>query len=362
MMEAIGSQAAKSKPSCPQPGRRPVLGRAGSNPSHPAGFALLNRGARLRAILAAAALALLASCTKAPGPPLRVATIPWPGYESIHLAQSLGQIDTAQVRLVQLVSASQASKSLRSAAVDAALLTLDETLSLVQEGADLRVVLVMDVSDGADVVMARPEIAALQDLRGKRIGVETGAIGAVMLDAMLTAADLTAAELRVIDMPVNEHDDAYRNGKVDAVVTFEPARTTLLGQGAHVLFDSRRIPGRIIDVLAVRVEALTTHPQALRALIAAHFKALEYLARQPQDAAQRLAPFLGVAPNLVLPQFAGLKLPSLAENHAELSGPTPPLARKAAELADLMLRQRLLRSRVNVDQLVEPKFLPPAGP
>jgi NitT/TauT family transport system substrate-binding protein len=321
-----------------------------------------NRRTALRAALGWAAVVWLTACTKAPAPPLRVATIPWPGYESIHLAQSLGHLDAGQVRLVELVSASQTSKSLRSGAVDAALLTLDETLSLMQEGADLRVVLLMDVSDGADVVLARPGIGTLQELRGKRIGAETGAIGAVMLDAMLTASGLTVADLQVIDMPVNEHENAFVKGRVDAIVTFEPARTKLLGQGAKVLFDSSRIPGRIIDVLAVRAEALDAHPRALNTLVAAHFKALDHLARQPQDAAVRLAPYLRVTPEQVLAQFVGIKLPGLAENREQLSGPVPPLQRKAGELAELMLRQGLLQAPVAVAGLAEPRFLPPAAP
>jgi NitT/TauT family transport system substrate-binding protein len=318
--------------------------------------------AHWRTALALAACAVLAACSKPQEAPLRVATIPWPGYESIHLAQSLGYIDARQVRLVDLVSASQTSRSLRGGAVDAALLTLDETLSLLQEGADLRIVLVMDVSDGADVAVARPEITSLQDLRGKRIGVETGAIGALMLDALLTAGDLSAADVQMIDMPVNEHANAYRKGIVDAVVTFEPARTALLGQGARVLFDSSRIPGRIVDVLVVRAAAVTSHPQALRTLVAAHFKALDHLARQPQDAAARLAPFLGVVPGQVLPQFAGIKLPDQAENRSLLSGSAAPLERKAAELAEFMLRRRLLRSAVSVERLADPQFLPAATP
>lgn len=179
-----------------------------------------------------------------------------------------------------------------------------------------------------------------------------------MFDAVLTAAHLTVGDVQMVDMPVNEHDAAYRAGRVDAVVTFEPARTTLLTQGAHILFDSSRIPGRIIDVLTVRAEALTVHAHALQSLAAAHFKALDYLARQPNDAAARLAPYLGVSADQVLPQFAGLTLPSLAENRAQMSAPARALEQRAAELADLMLSRKLLRTAVNVDHLVDPAFLP----
>ncbi len=315
-----------------------------------------------RIALAVMALALLASCTQAPETPLRVATLPWPGYESIHLAQSLGYFEPARIRVLDLVNASQASNALRNGTVDAALLTIDEVLLLLQDDVDVRIVLVMNVSNGADVVMATPDITSLSDLRGKRIGVETNAIGATMFDAMLTAANMTATDVNLVSMPINEHAAAYRDKKVDAVVTFEPVRSQLLQQGARIVFDSRQIPDRIFDVLAVRSEALTTHRQELLSLVAAHFKALDYLARQPQDSAQRLAPYLGVAADQVLPQFAGIKLPSLDENRALLSGPTPPLAKVTIAMNTALLQQRLMQKVVGVSTLFTPELLAPLTP
>lgn len=314
-----------------------------------------------RAALLTIALTLLAGCMKVPLP-LRVATHPWPGYESLHLAQSLDYFDKAQVRLVELSNASQTVQALRNGTVDAAVQTLDEVIGLIEEGVALRVVLIMDVSHGADVLLARPGIKSLQDLRGKRVGVETTTTGAVVFDGILTAAHLSVADIQVIPLSMNEHVTAYQQGKVDALVTYDPPRSQLLAQGARTLFDSSRIPNRIVDVLAVRVEALASHPQALTTLVAAHFKALDYLARQPRDAAVRLAPFMGVSADQVLPQFAGLLLPDVAENRAQLSGPTPGLARTASELAALMHRQHLLQSIVAVDHVAEPMFLPRAAP
>ena len=315
-----------------------------------------------RLALGVMALTLLASCTQPPAQPLRVATLPWPGYESIHLAQSLNYFDPSRIRVLDLVNASQASNALRNGTVDAALLTVDEVLLLLQDNVDIRIVLVMDVSNGADVVMARPNITTLQGLRGKRIGVETGAIGAIMFDAMLTAAKMRPADVQLVAMTVNEHAAAYRDKKVDAVVTFEPVRSQLLQQGARILFDSSQIPDRIFDVLAVRTEAMADHRQELFSLVAAHFKALDYLARQPQDAAVRLAPYLGVRADQVLSQFAGIKLLSLDENRALLSGTTPRLATITTEMNAALLQHQLMRKMVGVSALFTPELLTPLTP
>lgn len=312
----------------------------------------------LRMILVVLLVALAGSCAKAPEPVLRVATIPWPGYETLHLAQSLDYFEPIQIRLVEFVNSTQATSAILNGTVHAAALTLDEVLVLMQDGVDLKAILVMDISDGADAVMARPEITTLQALRGKRIGVETGAIGALMFDAMLTAAGLSVTDVVLVETSFNEAEQAYLSGKLDAVVTFEPVRTQLLAAGAHVLFDSRKIPGRVVDVLAVRAEALRSHPKALCHLVRAHFSALDYLAVQPSDAAMRLAPLLKVSPAKVLPLFGGLKIPNRAENRAQLAGTEPHLTIAARVLADFMLSRDLLHSPINLGHLAEPLCVP----
>jgi NitT/TauT family transport system substrate-binding protein len=237
-------------------------------------------------------------------------------------------------------------------------LTLDEALSLVQDDIDLRVILVMDFSQGADVVMAHPKVLNLQGLRGKKVAVENGAVGAVMLDATLEAAGLKIDDVQLISATMNEHVKSYRTGKAEVVVTFEPMRSELLKLGAHILFDSSKIPGRIVDVLVVRTAVMNKHRHSLEKLVSAHFKALQYQVQQPQDAANRIAPFLGVAVSDVLPQYNGLKLPDLLENHALLSGKIPGLRTQASNLADLLYRRKLLQRVVSVDQLIDSSYLP----
>jgi NitT/TauT family transport system substrate-binding protein len=312
-----------------------------------------------RSILPLLGILSLFACSKPPEPVLRVATNVWSGYEPLYLARSLGYFDGIPVRLIEQPSASAVSENLRSGLVEAGCLTLDEALVLLQDGVDLRVVLVMDESRGADVLMARPGIERLDALRGKRIGVESAAVGAVMLDAALAAGGLRAEDVRQVPMTADAHLRAYNEGRIDAVVSFEPVRTRLLKEGASVLFDSSRIPGRILDVLVVRADAVHRNPASLRALLRGHFLAVEHMANQPRDASARMSPRLGDDPLL---QFSGILIPDVAENHAYLDGPSRKLNGAARALIDLMVRRGLLERPVPFDRLAEPAFLPPERP
>lgn len=299
------------------------------------------------------------SCIQAPGSVLRIATNVWPGYEPLYLARGLGLYDESSLHLVEMPSASQALHALRNGIVEGAALTLDEALHLMQDKTiDLRVILVMDVSNGADVLLAREEISTLKDLRGKRVGVENTATGAVVLDAALERAGLNAKDVMILPTTVNDHVAVWQNHEVDALVTFEPVRSTLLNAGAHELFNTREIPGRILDVLVVRADAIEEHRAALKTLISGYFAAVRYIKNHPEDAAQRLSPRLKTHPRQVMSLFKGLDLPDLEANRKWLSGSNPTLKHAASSLADLMRQHHLLQFDINVDSLAEPGFLP----
>ena len=124
---------------------------------------------------------------------------PWPGYEPLLLAQAFGWLPEG-VRLREGQTAGDSVAALQTGEVDAATLTLDEALSVRASGVALTVVLVFDSSVGADMVMARPSIRALADIAGRRVAVERGAVGEVVLQKLLEAAGLDQAALTVLDV------------------------------------------------------------------------------------------------------------------------------------------------------------------
>ncbi len=300
----------------------------------------------------------LTACNPTPPPALRVGSNIWPGYEPLYLARSLGLYDNSPVHLVELPSATAVIHQLRYGNLEAAALTLDETLTLLQFDDDLQIVLVMDYSNGADVILARQPLRSLSELRGTRIGVEKTAVGAIMLQAALQAAGLKPADVQVKYLTIDEQEQAWRSEDIDAVVTFEPVKHRLLKAGATVIFDSSLIPGRIIDVLAVRRDVAAHQPDSVRHLLQGYFEARHYMQLNPADAAQRMAPRLGLPAANINALFSEMILPDLAENHRLLSGEPAPLETAAAGLARLMLKQQLLERPVATDGLARADLLP----
>ncbi len=300
-------------------------------------------------------LVLLAcvGCTPEPEPILRVGTNVWPGYEPLYLARDLGYLD-GSIRLVEYSSATQVISAYRNGAIEAAALTLDEALLLTQHGPAPRVILVMDISHGGDVILGAPRLRRLADLKGRRVGVEHSATGAYVLSRALRLAGLTRADVRLIPLEVDEHERAFRDGRVDAVVTFEPVRSKLLAAGARQLFDSSQIPGEIMDVLVVRPDRLDRHRRQIVALLAGWFRALDDLRRAPRDVAPRIAKRLRLSVDQVLASYDGLRLPDAARNRALLTGDPPELALAARRLADVMVAEKLLPKPLDVAPVFDP--------
>lgn len=288
---------------------------------------------------------------------LSVASFKWPGYESLFLAQREGWLQADGIAIVEKSSATEAMKALETGEVVAATLTLDEVLRARERGIPLQVVMVFDESAGGDAVLTRESLNDVAQLKGLRIGVESSALGALVLLKTLEIAQLAASEVDVVDIPVGQHISSWQEGELDALITFEPILTQLEHMGAHKILDSRKMPGLIVDVLVVRADKAPAYHTQLRALTAAHFRVLNNLRINPQDTAYRMAGHLGLSGNDVLSAFRNMQLPDLAINRKYLTR-DGHVVDSALNLSNLMLQGQLIKQQSSLTGLVSDDYLP----
>ena len=288
---------------------------------------------------------------------LTVAVHPWIGYESLCLAQDMGWLPQ-DVTLQHGRTAADALAALQAGSVDAAGLTLDEVLQARGAGVPLSVVLVLDSSAGGDMLMARPGITGLTDLKGKRVGYEPTAVGALVLSEALAQAGLADDAIDHVELPITEQVAAWQAGDVDAVVTYEPTASLLRARGARPLFDSRQMPDTIFDVLAVRRDRLEGRESALRKLAKIHFQVLDYLRSNREDAVYRIAAHQHMTAIDVRRALAGVILPNLAGNRYALRDGSR-FEQAARRLERLMVQRRLLATPDDLHHLFAADYLPP---
>lgn len=301
-------------------------------------------GRWIRAGAGAACLVLaLVGCGDPPQPPLTVGINTWVGYDPLVLARDRGMTDRQAIKVVELISSGEAVRHLRNGLLDAAALTLDETLRLADSGFDVRIVALLDASHGADVVLAAPEVRSLTDLRGRAIAVEEASVGTLVLERLLKKAGLTRADVTVVKMESTQHLTALQSGRVEVAVSFAPIEGAIRRAGYRRIFDSSQMPGEILDVLVVRGEVLRQRPKAVDALLSAWSGGLAVLQLDAVGAAATLAPGADLTAREYLDVLKGLRFYAADESLQLLAGPVPGLIRLGEPVAATLETLGLLR-------------------
>ncbi|NCC41409.1 MAG: hypothetical protein EOM21_18680 [Gammaproteobacteria bacterium] len=303
-------------------------------------------------------LLLLVGCGQQSTQSLAVGTNVWPGYEPGHIAASEGLFGDAPLRMRQFNSATEVLRAFRNDAIDVAALTIDEVLQLAQDGMDVVVILVTNISDGADAILAHPELESVSALSGRRVAVENTALGAYLLARALSIHGVDPARVEILSITVDESVAVYTAGRADAVVTFEPFRAKLLEAGARQIFSSAEMPNEIVDVLVTRRSILEAEGKTLRALVTGWLAAIELIRTEPDRAGLLMAKRLDLAPADALASFAGLRLPDAAANRAMLDGPDPELRIAARRISTLLADKGLIAGEADVDGLFEGRLIP----
>jgi NitT/TauT family transport system substrate-binding protein len=286
---------------------------------------------------------------------IRIGVHPWIGYESLYLAEEFGWLPES-VSLIKAGAATDSVTGLLSGRLDMAGLTLDEALRVHLMGTPLSIVAVMDVSAGADVVMAREDIAGRESIAGARIAVEPTGVSALLLLKWLESEGLSRSDVREVELPVNLHPEAFRKGSIDVSVAYEPVASQLEAAGARRLFDSRSIPDTIFDVLVVCQSAEADNSTLVRKVVSAHFQGVSHLVRGIHDAQYRVAAHQQVSPEVVRRSLASVTLPDVALNRAYLrSGGR--IETVISELAELMYAKDMINSLPDEKAIASPGYL-----
>ena len=273
---------------------------------------------------------------------IRLGISPWPPDELVWLAHRRGYFaaEGIDLRLVNFASTSDSRLAYERGQIDGMSASMVEFLhARARPGRDARIVLFQDWSAGADVVLARPDIASLAGLKGRKVAVEPGTLTAFVLARALADVGLGISDVTLVPLGLASSSEAFRRGEVDAVVAYPPFSFDLQADGAaHALFTSATTPEEILDFLVIDGAVLAANPRLRAGMARAWQRVLDDLAREPQAVAAETAPREGVTPAEFLAALGGIHLVSRAEQDGLLraDGPfRPAFARCIATLRQI---------------------------
>lgn len=212
--------------------------------------------------------------------PLKIAYSDWPGWVAWEIAIQKKWFDEAGVPVtfswmdyVASMDAYVAGK------VDAVCMTNGDALVTGASGKRSIGILINDYSNGNDMLVAKPGIASVKDLAGKKIGVETGFVCHLLTLTALQKAGMAESDVTLVNVPTNDTPTALASGDVDAIAAWQPNSGQALKQvpGSTALFTSADEPGIIYALLCVSPESLQARRDDWQKVVGVWYRIVDYL-------------------------------------------------------------------------------------
>lgn len=146
-------------------------------------------------------------------------------------------------------------------------------------GVDTEIIIVGDFSNGNDAILSNdPKVTSVADLKGKPItGVEFS-VSHYLLSRALKINNLSERDITFKNTDENNIIGTF-SAQVGNTVTWNPWKEQIQKSGGKVIFDSSKIPGEIIDTLAIK----TNVPEPVKkALAGAWYETMEAMSKGPK--------------------------------------------------------------------------------
>ena len=242
----------------------------------------------------------------------------WPGWAAWQVAIDKGWLKEAGLDInFNWFDYSASMDAFAAGKIDGDCVTNGDALVTGAGGARNVMILVTDYSNGNDMIVAKPGIKSVQELKGKKIGVEIGLVDHLLLLDGLKKAGLSQNDVTLVNSKTNETPQVLASGQVDAIGAWQPNSGMAMKAlpGSRPIYTSAQAPGLIYDVLIVSPSSLAAHRADYLKLIHLWDRIVTYVndPKTQDDAINIMAARVGLTPAQYKPLLAGTHLLDVAE-------------------------------------------------
>lgn len=326
-------------------------------------MAAANRGLLKKILLGlATVLALRAGVGMAA--PIKVGYSDWPGWVAWQVAIEKGWFKEAGVDVqfewfdyVASMDAFAAGK------IDAVTVTNGDALVMASGGAKNTMIMLTDYSNGNDMIVGKPGIKSLKDLKGKKVGLETGFVEHLLLLNGLEKAGMKESDLSIVNTKTNETPQALASGDLAAIGAWQPNSGEAMKRvpGAKPIYTSANEPGLIYDVVTVNPASLAAKKAEWAKFVKVWDKVVTYIndPKTQPDAVKIMAARVGLKPETYLPLLKGTRLLSLDEGkkiYVKADG-FKSLYGSSKIADDFNVKYGVYKAPVDLDKAISPVFM-----
>ena len=302
------------------------------------------------------------------GPTLKIAYSDWPGWVAWEVAIQKGWFKEAGVNVefkwfdyVPSMDAFTAGK------VDAVAVTNGDALVTGNGGGKSVCIVANDYSDGNDMIVAKPGIKSMTDLKGKKIGVEVGFVDHLLLLNALKANKMTEKDVKIVNVKTDDTPNALKSGTVDAIAAWQPNSGAALKElpGSTPIFTSADVKGLIYDHLCVSPRSLAENRAEWLKVVKVWFRIADFIADPANldEAAKIMSARVGLTPDVYKGLMKGTHLLNAAENvkHYAKGEGFESIYGSSKIVDDFNVKNAVYKTPLKVDEYFDPSLIEEAA-
>jgi NitT/TauT family transport system substrate-binding protein len=210
-----------------------------------------------------------------------VGWMPWDYADRSGILKKWADKYGIKIKLTQINDYIESINQYTAGQFDACVMTNMDMLTIPSAGGvDSTALIVGDFSNGNDGVVLKGGGRQLADIKGQKINLVELSVSHYLLVRALGTVGLRERDIKVVNTSDADIVAAFSASSTTSVVTWKPQLSAILASPqAHLVFDSSKIPGEILDLMVVNSAILTANPKLGKALIGAWYETLALMLR-----------------------------------------------------------------------------------
>lgn len=241
----------------------------------------------------------------------------WPGWVAWQVAIDKGWLKEAGIDVAfEWFDYSASMDAFSAGKIDGVTVTNGDALVTGAGGGKGVMIMLTDYSNGNDMIVAKPGLRSLKDLKGQKIGIEVGLVEHLLLLDGMQKAGMSEKDVELVNTKTNDTPQVLGSGQVAAIGAWQPVSGEAMKAlpGSRPVYTSAELPGLIYDVLYVTPTSLAAKKAEWLKLIKLWDKVVHYIEdpKTQDDAVKIMAARSGISPEEYKPLLKGTKLLDLA--------------------------------------------------
>ena len=199
---------------------------------------------------------LLVSCSKDEPKQLKIAVNSWIGYAPVFYAYEKGYLKELNIKLIPTVSLGESADIFSVAKVDMLTATQHEVNSLKKSFPSLEPIILIDRSDGGDMILSNRSIQTLKKSKKIYVYLEIDSINKEMIQHFTKYYHLNSKNMIYINKDQSQIQDIQYSDKKDIlIVTYIPYDTKLKSIGFKEISSTKNIKSiLVVDAICTTLE------------------------------------------------------------------------------------------------------------